>query len=57
MVGIVKKIVQFGVFINLRDNLQGSKCDGGWIFLLEPFPFSENVPSPLDPIGFFFEIF
>ena len=44
MVGTAKKIMQFGIFvyadaqeINLRGNLQGIKCDGDCLFLLEPF--------------------
>ena len=39
--------------INLRDNLQGSKCDGDCIFLWELFLFYEEVPSTFDPAGFF----
>ena len=53
MVGTAKKNMQFGVFvfveaqeINLRGNLQGSKCDGDCIYY-------EKVPSPLDSVGFF----
>ena len=60
MVRTAKKIMQFGIFvyaeaqeINLRGNLQGIKCDGDCLFLLELFLFYEKVFSPLDPLGLF----
>ena len=43
--------------INLQGNLQGSKYDGDFIFLRALFSFYEKVPSPLESIGFFQNIF
>ena len=50
MVGTAKKIIQFGILvfleareINLRGNLQGSKCDEYCIFLWDLFSFYEKV--------------
>ena len=50
----VEKNIQFGILvflevqeINLRGNMRDSKCD----------EYYEKVPSPLDPVAFFFEIF
>ena len=57
--------MQFGIFasveaqdINLRGNLQGSKCDGDCIFLWELFLFYEKfLPLPLTLWVFFRKIF
>ena len=63
MVGTAKKTMQFGIFVfaevqetNWRGNLQGSKCDGDFIFLWKLFSFYEKFTSHFDLIGVFFEI-
>ena len=64
MVGTAKKTMQFGIFVfaevqetNWRGNLQGSKCDGDFIFLWKLFSFYEKVPSHLDIVAVFWNIF
>ena len=56
--------MQFGIFVfvevqetNWRGNLQGSKCDGYFVFLWNVFSFYEKVPSDLDLEVFFLNIF
>ena len=64
MVSTAKKFVQFGFFVfvkaretNLRGNLQDTKYDGDRIFLWELFLFYEKVPSLLESVSFFRNIF
>ena len=41
----------------LRGNMRCSKCDEYCIFSRQLFSFYEKVPSPLDPVAFFRNIF
>ena len=61
---VQKKNIKSGILvfleaqeINLRRNLQGSKCDRYCIFFWETFSFYKKFPSLLDPEGFFQDIF
>ena len=62
MVGTAKKKLGVFVFveaqeINLRDSLQGSKCDAYFIFLWELFSLIMKKFLPLITLEFFLEIF
>ena len=64
IVGTAKKTMQFGIFVfvevqetNWRGNLQGTKCDGDFIFLWKLFSFYEKVPYHLDLVASFLKYF
>ena len=59
MISTAKKTIQFDILVfsetqemNLRGNLQDSKCDILHIFM-ETFFFKKKFLPPLDPVGFF----
>ena len=56
MIGTAKKTIQFGILVflethemNLRGNLQDSKCDILRIFMRTFFCFEKKFLPPLDP--------